>query len=113
MRQIESAVLEEQVIDWVVGQAQVTEQPMTFKELTGFGEAQQDHEHDEHDHEHESLAAPAGGRRTARRGEWYMNERDLNLVPIVVEQTARGERAYDIYSRLLKERVIFVVGPDR
>jgi ATP-dependent Clp protease protease subunit len=33
------------------------------------------------------------------------------LVPIVVEQTPRGERAYDIYSRLLKERVIFVVGP--
>ena len=40
-----------------------------------------------------------------------MNERALNLVPIVVEQTARGERAYDIYSRLLKERLIFVVGP--
>ncbi len=39
-----------------------------------------------------------------------MNERGLNLVPIVVEQTARGERAYDIYSRLLKERLIFVVG---
>ncbi len=35
----------------------------------------------------------------------------LNLVPMVVEQTARGERAYDIYSRLLKERVIFCVGP--
>ena len=35
----------------------------------------------------------------------------LNLVPIVVEQTARGERAYDIYSRLLKERVVFLVGP--
>jgi ATP-dependent Clp protease, protease subunit len=40
-----------------------------------------------------------------------MNERGLNLVPIVVEQTARGERSYDIYSRLLKERLIFVVGP--
>ena len=40
-----------------------------------------------------------------------MNERGLNLVPIVVEQTARGERAYDIYSRLLKERIIFLVGP--
>ena len=39
-----------------------------------------------------------------------MNERGLNLVPMVVEQSARGERAYDIYSRLLKERVIFVVG---
>ena len=37
--------------------------------------------------------------------------RALNLVPVVVEQTARGERAYDIYSRLLKERVIFLVGP--
>jgi len=40
-----------------------------------------------------------------------MNEQALNLVPIVVEQTARGERAYDIYSRLLKERVVFIVGP--
>ena len=35
----------------------------------------------------------------------------LNLIPMVVEQTSRGERSYDIYSRLLKERVIFVVGP--
>jgi ATP-dependent Clp protease protease subunit len=44
-----------------------------------------------------------------------MSEKDIkhyaNLVPMVVEQTARGERAYDIYSRLLKERVIFLVGP--
>ena len=37
--------------------------------------------------------------------------RALNLVPMVVEQTSRGERAYDIYSRLLKERVVFLVGP--
>ena len=35
----------------------------------------------------------------------------MNLVPMVVEQTSRGERAYDIYSRLLKERVVFLVGP--
>lgn len=40
-----------------------------------------------------------------------LETRALNLVPMVVEQTARGERAYDIYSRLLKERVIFIVGP--
>src|SRR3954468_22362766 len=33
------------------------------------------------------------------------------LVPMVVEQTARGERAYDIYSRMLKERIIFLMGP--
>ena len=39
--------------------------------------------------------------------EVYMN----NLVPMVVEQTARGERSYDIYSRLLKERIIFLIGP--
>src|SRR6201989_2328452 len=45
------------------------------------------------------------------RSDTDMNERGLNLVPMVVEQTARGERAYDIYSRLLKERLIFVVGP--
>ena len=36
---------------------------------------------------------------------------NLNLVPMVVEQSSRGERAYDIYSRLLKERIIFIVGP--
>ena len=39
-----------------------------------------------------------------------MDTRALNLVPIVVEQTARGERSYDIYSRLLKDRIVFVVG---
>ena len=36
---------------------------------------------------------------------------NLGMVPMVVEQTSRGERAYDIYSRLLKERIIFLVGP--
>jgi ATP-dependent Clp protease protease subunit len=40
-----------------------------------------------------------------------MSTKALNLVPMVVEQTARGERAYDIYSRLLKERLVFIVGP--
>jgi ATP-dependent Clp protease protease subunit len=40
-----------------------------------------------------------------------IRERAQHLVPMVVEQTPRGERAFDIYSRLLKERVVFVVGP--
>ncbi len=40
-----------------------------------------------------------------------MSTRGLNLIPMVVEQSGRGERAYDIYSRLLKERVVFLVGP--
>jgi ATP-dependent Clp protease protease subunit len=43
--------------------------------------------------------------------EGALNTTALNLIPMVVEQTSRGERSYDIYSRLLKERVIFVVGP--
>jgi len=48
----------------------------------------------------------------ARGGEKAkMETKALNLVPMVVEQSSRGERAYDIYSRLLKERLIFVVGP--
>ena len=41
----------------------------------------------------------------------HLDPMNLGLVPMVVEQTARGERAFDIYSRLLKERVIFCVGP--
>ncbi|HAN27366.1 MAG TPA: ATP-dependent Clp endopeptidase proteolytic subunit ClpP [Haliea salexigens] len=44
-------------------------------------------------------------------GRNTMNVSNLGLIPMVVEQTARGERSYDIYSRLLKERVVFVVGP--
>src|SRR5487761_89838 len=51
---------------------------------------------------------------TAHKAEEAMKKisetQALNLVPIVVEQTARGERSYDIYSRLLKERVVFIVG---
>ena len=39
------------------------------------------------------------------------SEKMNNLVPMVVEQSNKGERAYDIYSRLLKERIIFLVGP--
>lgn len=44
-------------------------------------------------------------------GEIQQQPQALNLVPMVVEQTPRGERSFDIYSRLLKERVIFMVGP--
>ncbi|EPE37878.1 ATP-dependent Clp protease [Candidatus Photodesmus katoptron] len=40
-----------------------------------------------------------------------MNDIRSNLIPMVVEQTSKGERAYDIYSRLLKERIIFLIGP--
>ncbi len=46
---------------------------------------------------------PMGGTRTEPQG--------LGLIPMVIEQSGRGERAYDIYSRLLKERVVFLVGP--
>ena len=45
---------------------------------------------------------------------WQNTQRDvmdLGLIPMVIEQSGRGERAYDIYSRLLKERVVFLVGP--
>jgi len=41
----------------------------------------------------------------------FMEPQGLGLIPMVIEQSGRGERAYDIYSRLLKERVVFLVGP--
>jgi ATP-dependent Clp protease protease subunit len=47
--------------------------------------------------------------KSARSGEW--NPVGLGMVPMVIEQSGRGERAYDIYSRLLKERIVFLVGP--
>ena len=45
------------------------------------------------------------------QGGGALETRNLGLVPMVIETTGRGERAYDIYSRLLKERLIFLVGP--
>jgi trigger factor len=51
MRQIESAVLEDQVVDWLLERARVTERPMSFSELTGFGRSASGHEH-EHNHDH-------------------------------------------------------------
>jgi ATP-dependent Clp protease, protease subunit len=50
------------------------------------------------------------GINTDTRAGTAMSTKALNLVPMVVEQTARGERAYDIYSRLLKDRLVFIVG---
>jgi ATP-dependent Clp protease protease subunit len=44
-------------------------------------------------------------------GQQSMEPHNLGMVPMVIEQSGRGERAYDIYSRLLKERVVFLVGP--
>jgi ATP-dependent Clp protease protease subunit len=43
-------------------------------------------------------------------GSWH-DPKALGLIPMVIEQSGRGERAYDIYSRLLKERVVFLIGP--
>ena len=49
------------------------------------------------------------GNRNGQQDQW--DPQGLGLVPMVIEQSGRGERAYDIYSRLLKERVVFLVGP--
>ena len=48
---------------------------------------------------------------TTLHDRFYPEPQGLGLVPMVIEQSGRGERAYDIYSRLLKERVVFLVGP--
>src|SRR5690349_22204038 len=56
------------------------------------------------------LAPVAGGAPLAAATPESQGPRGLGLVPMVIEQSGRGERAYDIYSRLLKERVIFLVG---
>ena len=53
----------------------------------------------------------SGGATSALDSKGAMEVQNLGLVPMVIEQSGRGERAYDIYSRLLRERVIFLVGP--
>ena len=61
MRQIESSALEQQVIDWIAARAQLTERPMTFKELTGFGQAGHDHEHPGYEDGQDHPATPDAG----------------------------------------------------
>jgi ATP-dependent Clp protease protease subunit len=56
-------------------------------------------------------AASQGNRMTGMNRNPALDTEMLGLVPMVVEQSGRGERSYDIYSRLLKERIIFMVGP--
>src|SRR3989449_11629478 len=53
----------------------------------------------------------AGGRQRMNWESSAAETKDLGLIPMVIERSGRGERAYDIYSRLLKERVVFLVGP--
>jgi ATP-dependent Clp protease protease subunit len=55
-------------------------------------------------------ASTGAGEQAMSKG-WIEEPKGLGLIPMVIEQSGRGERAYDIYSRLLKERVIFLVGP--
>jgi ATP-dependent Clp protease protease subunit len=47
----------------------------------------------------------------AGANEHHLNPQAIGMIPMVIESTGRGERAYDIYSRLLKERLVFIVGP--
>src|SRR5579864_3904563 len=56
---------------------------------------------------------PLNKSRSSRAGVWQVNENDarMMLVPMVIEQTGRGERAYDIYSRLLRDNIIFIGTP--
>ena len=60
------------------------------------------------------MMQPSWGPRAAgwvQQGAEMQEPQNLGLIPMVIEQSGRGERAYDIYSRLLKERVVFLVGP--
>ena len=67
MRQIESAVLEDQVVDFLLGRAQITERPMSFSELTGFGRSAAGHEH-HHNQPHDHLDVPVEGHEQQEAG---------------------------------------------
>jgi hypothetical protein len=66
VRQLESAALEEQAVEWLLGRAQVTDRPMSFKELTGFGQSTQEQEHD-HEHNHDLEHVGASGDPTSQQ----------------------------------------------
>ena len=116
IEQLRAPLYEDKVVDFILQLARVTDQPMTPEELMK-----------DPDNEADTAASPptepagcwrAPHRRRAEsrlemtaRGDAWMSHPMSQLVPMVVEQTSRGERAYDIYSRMLKERIVFLTGP--
>ena len=109
-------IFEDKVVDFIFDLAKPAERGVTPQELLA---ADAEERTTREVSRREAAQRCRGVRRASNRArrsrekemadyfEQYMN----NLVPMVVEQTNRGERAYDIYSRLLKERIIFLVGP--
>ncbi len=89
MSEIETLVLEDQVVEKLLTQAQIVEKHVSYQE---------------------AFAATSSKLNKLTLKRTHIMTSHNYLVPMVVEQSARGERAYDIYSRLLKERIIFLVG---
>ena len=97
LAEFEGLAVEENVVDWVLENAKVEDKPVAFDELMGRRSmTSRTWMHPQRRHERSPASRAAGPRA---------------LIPMVIEQSGRGERAYDIYSRLLKERVVFLVGP--
>ena len=107
--QLRAPLYEDKVVDFILQMATVTDHPVTPEELM------KDPDDEDSGRPTPARRSAVGGRRaglrsTVRRRS-RMNQPISQLVPMVVEQTSRGERAYDIYSRMLKERIVFLTGP--
>ena len=89
MAEVEAVVIENNVAEFVLSRAKVTDKVLPFDEL---------------------MTASLNAEKDIARMS-VQETVGLGMVPIVIEQSGRGERAYDIYSRLLRERIIFLVGP--
>jgi ATP-dependent Clp protease, protease subunit len=94
MAEVEAVVIENNVAEFVLAQAKVVDKVLPFDEWP-----------------RDDPCARAGRIRTEKATMSVQDTVSLGMVPIVIEQSGRGERAYDIYSRLLRERIVFLVGP--
>ena len=98
LEQLRAPLFEDKVCDFIFEQVQLTDQPVSIEELMK-------------DPGRRGGSPPPGRRLSPTTPSRTTMTVYSQLVPMVVEQTARGERAYDIYSRMLKERIIFLMGP--
>jgi hypothetical protein len=123
LAEVEAIVIENNVTEFVLSKAKVTDKAVSFDELMG---QQADRGHSRPGRGGPCQFASMRGRhhgacsfghspisfgyRTTGENMSALETQALGMVPMVIEQSGRGERSYDIYSRLLKERVIFLVG---
>jgi len=110
LEDLRGPILEEKAVDFILSKAKIKERKVDSEELMSEDAEPSESKKKTRQSQEKSGQRINQGSIMTNSNDSILNETTMDLVPMVVEQTSRGERAYDIFSRLLKERIIFLTG---